>query len=78
MFNASFISGLPVQAHFWSRDDGKTGEELTGDGMASIAIAKLGVLATNPLRTPITLTGISDCWTRRAIPSNKSRAKRAR
>lgn len=47
MFNASFTPDYKMQAHFLvSRDDGKTGEELTGDGMASIAIANsFGVLA---------------------------------
>ena len=46
MFHASFTPDYQMQAHFLvSRDDGKTGEELTGDGMASIAIANsFGVL----------------------------------
>lgn len=46
MFNASFTPDYQMLAHFLvSRDDGKTGEELTGDGLASIAIANsFGVL----------------------------------
>ena len=46
MFYAGFTADYQMQAHFLvSRDDGKTGEELTGDGLASIAIANsFGVL----------------------------------
>lgn len=46
MFHASFTPDYQMLAHFLvSRDDGKTGEELTGDGMANIAIANsFGVL----------------------------------
>ena len=46
MFYAGFEADYQMKAHFLvSRDDGKTGEELTGDGMANIAIANsFGVL----------------------------------
>ncbi len=46
MFYAGFEADYQMKAHFLvSRDDGKTGEELTGDGMADIAIANsFGVL----------------------------------
>ena len=46
MFYSGYTADYQIQAHFLvSRDDGKTGEELTGDGMSSIAIANsFGVL----------------------------------
>ena len=51
MFNAGFTADYQMQPHFLvSRDNGKTGEELTGDGLASIAIANsFGVLTDGSL-----------------------------
>lgn len=40
MFYSGFTEDYQIQPHFFvSRDDGKTGTELTGDGISSIAIA---------------------------------------
>jgi len=46
MFHSGYTADYQMQPHFLvSRDNGKTGEELTGDGIASIAIANsFGVL----------------------------------
>ena len=47
MFHSGYTEDYQMQPHFLvSRDNGKTGEELTGDGIASIAIANsFGVLS---------------------------------
>lgn len=47
MFYSGFTDDYQIQPHFFvSRDDGKTGTELTGDGISTIAVANsFGVLS---------------------------------